>query len=287
MDENKVPRTWTAQDNIPTIAKAARLAASEVLAQLAILQTEEKLNGADMVEMAIRAMAKKDLEEGVSGQKEGGATSEGPSSDKFSIVGLVGWPNVKEDKVLLTSQEVRSIWRRFMSDTKMQIAQAVLTQQANKLASSRAPPLWAILAMLMLGLNEFMAVVTSPLLALMIIVFLLFLRTLYIEMDVDGEMQKGALPGLVSLGAKFVPSVKNVSQNTITSAQNFFQGQVGNVNPGSSQGQHTPSPSLSRPAPSFKEPVPPSEGLRKRTGDTGNIEMSTMSSEIQEDPKDK
>ncbi|GMH34197.1 hypothetical protein BSKO_02031 [Bryopsis sp. KO-2023] len=289
LDENKLPRTWTARDNIPSISKAARLAASDVLAQLAILQSEGVSPAAGLVERAIRTMAKNDLEEGISGQAEGGNSSE----ESFSVIGLVGWPNVDDDKVLLTSQEVRSVWRRFMSDTKMQITQAALTQQANKLASSRAPPLWAIFAMLMLGLNEFMAVVTSPLLALVILVFLLFMRTLYIEMDVDGEMQKGALPGMLSLGAKFVPSVKNVSQKTITSAQTFFASrgvQNDHAGAGNNQSPAAPSTSAPKPAASFKESVASNEdGLRRRpVGASGGIEMSNLSAEIQpEDSKDK
>lgn len=96
-----------------------------------------------------------------------------------------------------------------------------MTQHANKLASSRAPPLWAIVAMLVLGGNEMLAVVSSPTLALILIIILLFFRTLYIEMDVDGEMQKGALPGMLSLGGKLVPAVKKVSQRTFSSAQVF------------------------------------------------------------------
>lgn len=94
-----------------------------------------------------------------------------------------------------------------------------MTQHANKLASSRAPPLWAIAAMLVLGGNEFLAVVSSPVLAICIIGFLLFVRTLYLEMDVDGEMQKGALPGMLSLSGKLMPAVKSVSRRTVSSVQ--------------------------------------------------------------------
>lgn len=94
-----------------------------------------------------------------------------------------------------------------------------MTQHANKLAASRAPPLWAIAAMLILGGNEFLAVVSSPVLAICIIAFLLFARTLYLEMDVDGEMQKGALPGILSLSGKLMPALKSVSQKTVSSIQ--------------------------------------------------------------------
>jgi hypothetical protein len=40
--------------------------------------------------------------------------------------------------------------------------QAMAAQQANKLASNRAPPLWAILAILVLGWNEFVGLIYNP-----------------------------------------------------------------------------------------------------------------------------
>ncbi len=40
--------------------------------------------------------------------------------------------------------------------------QAQATQQANRLASNRAPPLWALLAILVLGWNEFVALLWNP-----------------------------------------------------------------------------------------------------------------------------
>lgn len=40
--------------------------------------------------------------------------------------------------------------------------QAVNTQEANKAASNRLPPLWAMVAMVLLGWNEAMSILTSP-----------------------------------------------------------------------------------------------------------------------------
>lgn len=42
------------------------------------------------------------------------------------------------------------------------IVQAVNTQEANKAASNRLPPLWAMVAMILLGWNEAMSILTSP-----------------------------------------------------------------------------------------------------------------------------
>ena len=42
------------------------------------------------------------------------------------------------------------------------VVQAVNTQEANKAASNRLPPLWAMVAMVLLGWNEAMSILTSP-----------------------------------------------------------------------------------------------------------------------------
>jgi Root hair defective 3 GTP-binding protein (RHD3) len=51
--------------------------------------------------------------------------------------------------------------------------QAISTQEANRAASNRMPPLWAALAIAILGWNEFVAMLYNPL--LLIVIFLVFL----------------------------------------------------------------------------------------------------------------
>lgn len=53
------------------------------------------------------------------------------------------------------------------------------TQDANRAAQNRMPPLWAIAAMLLLGFNEMMAVLRNPLLLLVLLLLFLFGRTVY------------------------------------------------------------------------------------------------------------
>lgn len=45
---------------------------------------------------------------------------------------------------------------------------------------------------------------------ILLVVSLLFAKTVYQELDVDTEMQHGLLPGAVALTAKFVPTIKQV-----------------------------------------------------------------------------
>ena len=44
----------------------------------------------------------------------------------------------------------------------------------------------------------------------LLVVSLLFAKTVYQELEVDTEMQNGLLPGCVKLAAKFVPTMKQV-----------------------------------------------------------------------------
>ena len=46
---------------------------------------------------------------------------------------------------------------------------------------------------------------------ILLVVSLLFAKTVYQELDVDTEMQHGLLPGALALTAKFVPTIKQVT----------------------------------------------------------------------------
>ena len=43
------------------------------------------------------------------------------------------------------------------------------------------------------------------------------------EMDVEGEMARGLLPGAIALSSKFVPALKKVTTQTVESAKSFLQ----------------------------------------------------------------
>jgi hypothetical protein len=58
-------------------------------------------------------------------------------------------------------------------------AQAQAMQEANRLATNRWPPFWAIAAMVLLGFDEFVAVLYNPLWLLLGLVVFLFAKTVY------------------------------------------------------------------------------------------------------------
>ena len=57
--------------------------------------------------------------------------------------------------------------------------QAQATQEANRAATNRWPPLWAIAAMMLLGFNELVAVLYNPLWLLLGLIIFLFAKTVY------------------------------------------------------------------------------------------------------------
>jgi hypothetical protein len=89
----------------------------------------------------------------------------------------------------------------------------IVLQEANRAASNRMPPLWAIAAIAVLGLNELMVVLYNPLWLLILILAFLFFKTVYQELDIDGELQAGLLPGMLAILTKLVPTVKQVRKH--------------------------------------------------------------------------
>ena len=83
-------------------------------------------------------------------------------------------------------------------------------QEANRAASNRMPPLWALAAIAILGLNEFLVVLYNPLWLLLLIMVFLYGKTVYQELDIDGELQAGLLPGLLSISVKLWPTLTKV-----------------------------------------------------------------------------
>eukprot|EP00198_Chlamydomonas_reinhardtii_P001037 XP_001690372.1 predicted protein [Chlamydomonas reinhardtii] len=204
-DESRAPRMWGARDDVPAIAAAARLAAANVLAQLALARTSSDAASAP-------APADGAASSSAAAPAAAAASSHGAAGAALDLLSAAAWPGVSdESRVLLAPHDVRTSWREFMSYSNVAVQQALSAQQANRLANNRLPPLWAIVAMLALGWNEAMALLFNPLLLLVVGVLVLFLRSLYVELDVERELARGALPGAISLSHKVVPACKSVS----------------------------------------------------------------------------
>lgn len=100
---------------------------ADVLAQLAIFQAEQSSPSAIKIEEAIREMAGKDFESENAENKK----TKKPSSIEVNVA--VEWPDVDSDSVLIQPSNVRSSWRQFMADSKMQITQVDTKPQSVKI----------------------------------------------------------------------------------------------------------------------------------------------------------
>ncbi|GLC63350.1 hypothetical protein PLESTF_000026900 [Pleodorina starrii] len=248
LDDSKAPRMWGAGDDIPAIARNARLAAASVLSQLAVIRTADGEGGGeagDGIDAAVLQLARGTPGGGApsssaacdggshntttntnndNGTKSSSTAVSRTSSGVLDVLSAATWPGVDASRVLLQPHDVRTTWREFMSYSNVLVQQALSNQQANRLANNRLPPLWALALMLVLGWNEAMAVLFNPLYLLLVLVVGLFTRSLYLELDVEREMAAGPLPGALRLSNKFLPACQSVVRKSQEAILSMFGG---------------------------------------------------------------
>ncbi len=207
-DANGMPRTWVPSLDISKIAKEAKYDAAYLLSQFVLVEYNIDKGEVEVIRNAIL------------GLQEAHAVK----NESFDIHAAPSWPNIEPYNVLLTPAQVRSSWRQFSSDVALSVQQAVATQEANRLARNRTPPVWAIIAMFVLGFNELVSVIRNPLWLLTVLLLLAFARTVYEELDVEGEMQNGLLPGVMVLSSKFIPTIRKVIRRTIEALKKIVEG---------------------------------------------------------------
>ncbi|CAN6683903.1 unnamed protein product [Malus baccata var. baccata] len=65
--------------------------------------------------------------------------------------------------------------------------------EAHKRSNNWLPPPWAIMAMIVLGFNEFMMLLKNPLYLMVLFVAFLLSKALRVHMDITGQFQHGAV----------------------------------------------------------------------------------------------
>ncbi|CAN6570883.1 unnamed protein product [Malus baccata var. baccata] len=90
------------------------------------------------------------------------------------------------------------------------LASSTWQEEANKRNNNWLPPPWAIVALIILGFNEFMTLLRNPLYLCVIFVGFLLVKALWVQLDIAGEFRNGALPGLLCLSTKLVPTIMNM-----------------------------------------------------------------------------
>ncbi|MBA0598605.1 hypothetical protein Gorai_008362, partial [Gossypium raimondii] len=90
------------------------------------------------------------------------------------------------------------------------LASSTWDQEANRRSNNWLPPPWAIVALLILGFNEFMTVLRNPLYLGLIFVGYLVIKAAWVQLDIPGQFRYGVLAGLLSISTKLIPTIMNI-----------------------------------------------------------------------------
>ncbi|KAL8522532.1 hypothetical protein ACS0TY_012625 [Phlomoides rotata] len=195
-DSDSIPRIWTGKEDIRAITKTARSASLKLLSVMAAVRLDDD---GDSIENTL-SVALVD-------PKSAATTSRSISGDPLASS---TWEEIPSSKTLLTPVQCKSLWRQFKNETEYTVSQAISAQEASKRSNNWLPPPWAIVALVVLGFNEFMTLLRNPLYLAVIFVAFLLMKALWVQLDITGEFRNGALPGLLSLSTKFLPTVMNL-----------------------------------------------------------------------------
>ncbi|CAL0301044.1 unnamed protein product [Lupinus luteus] len=208
-DNDSLPRVWTGKEDIRAITRDARSASLKLLSDMAAVRLDEK---PDRIESVLRSSL---LDRTVA------ATSSQYAIREASVDQLASstWDEVSPQDILITPVQCKSLWRQFQGETEYTVTQAISAQEAYKRSNNWLPPPWAMVAMLVLGFNEFMLLLKNPLYVLFIFVAYLLGKAIWIQMDIAGEFRHGTLPGLLSLTSRFLPTVMNLLKRLAEEAQ--------------------------------------------------------------------
>ncbi|XP_042945155.1 protein ROOT HAIR DEFECTIVE 3 homolog 2-like isoform X2 [Carya illinoinensis] len=222
-DNDSLPRVWTGKEDIRTITKDARSAALKLLSVMAAIRLDEK---PDKIENLLFSSLMD-------------STLTVPSSQNRSVraptdpLASSTWEEVSPKDTLITPVQCKSLWRQFKAETEYTVSQAISAQEAFRKSNNWLPPPWAILAMIVLGFNEFMLLLRNPLYLMILFIVFLLLKALWVQMDIGRELQRGTLSGLLSISSRFVPTMMNLLRRV------------------AEQAQGRPTPERERPRPSY------------------------------------
>lgn len=210
-DKESMPRLWNGKVDIRAITKDARSASLKLLAVMAALRLDEK---PDNIEATLSSALTDDI--GTTG-----SLLEGSSSSSVNPLVSNTWEGVSPSDVLITPVQCKSLWRQFKSETEFTVVQALAAQEANRRSESWIPPPWVIVALVVLGFNEFMALLRNPIYIGVIFVLYLLGKALFVQLDIPGEFRHGFLSGILSLSAKFLPTILALLKRLADEGQKF------------------------------------------------------------------
>ncbi|KAI3678728.1 hypothetical protein L6452_38031 [Arctium lappa] len=210
-DNDQMPRVWTGKEDIRAITKTARSSSLKLLAVMAAI----RLDG-DAVDRIAETLVLT-LLDAKKGDKS--STSNDPLASST-------WEKVPASRTLITPVQCKSLWGQFQRETEYTVTQAITAQEANKRSSNWLPPPWAIMALFVLGFNEFMTLLRNPLYMILIFVTFLLLKALWVQLDIGAEFRHGFLPGILSLSTKLLPTILNLMRKLSEQGQRPANPQV-------------------------------------------------------------
>ncbi|XP_042490414.1 protein ROOT HAIR DEFECTIVE 3 homolog 2-like [Macadamia integrifolia] len=208
-DNDSMPRVWTGKEDIKAITKAARAESLKLLSVMAAIRLDDK---PDKIEATLYSSLMDGTVAVSSTQERGIGISADPLASST-------WEEVPMKSTLITPVQCKSLWRQFKAETEYTVTQAISAQEAHKQRNNWLPPPWAILAMMVLGFNEFMILLKNPLYLFALFIIYLLSKALWVELDIPGEFRNGTLAGIISISSKFLPSVMNLIRKLAEEAQ--------------------------------------------------------------------
>ncbi|XP_011096759.1 protein ROOT HAIR DEFECTIVE 3 homolog 2 isoform X1 [Sesamum indicum] len=198
-DQDSMPRVWTGKEDIRAIMKEARCESLKLLSTMAAVRLDDR---PDTVENVLFSTLM-DRTDTISSQSRDVGVSGDPLASST-------WEEVPPDKTLITPVQCKALWRQFKAETEYTVTQAISAQEAYKRGNNWLPPPWAIMAMIVLGFNEFMLLLRNPLYLLVLFVTYLLGKAIWVQTDIPGLFQNGILAGLIALSTRFFPAVMNI-----------------------------------------------------------------------------
>ncbi|XP_025012536.2 protein ROOT HAIR DEFECTIVE 3 homolog 2 isoform X2 [Ricinus communis] len=208
-DNDSMPRVWTGKEDIRTITKDARSASLKLLSVMTAIRLDEK---PDKIENVLFSS----LMDGTVAVLYSRDRIIGGISDPLASS---TWEEVSPKDTLITPVQCKSLWRQFKAETEYTITQAISAQEAHRRSNNWLPPPWAIVAMIVLGFNEFMLLLKNPLYLVILFVAFLLSKALWVQMDIAGEFQNGTLAGILSISSRFLPTLVNLLRRLAEEAQ--------------------------------------------------------------------
>lgn len=196
-DPDSIPRMWTGNEDIKAITKTARTASLKLLSIMTAIRLDEDM---DNVENTL-SLALVDAPN---------SSTSNRSIQSSDALASSFWEDVPATRTLITPVQCKSLWRQFQRDTDYTVAQAKNAQEAHRRNNNWLPPAWAILAMFILGFNEFMLLLRNPFYVAVLFVAFLFGKAIWVQLDVGGVFQNGFLAGLLALISRFLPTFMNL-----------------------------------------------------------------------------